>query len=124
MPEKRTTPQPSQREKRTTSRKKFDFYMRVLNDDTQEILGHMVEVSAVGLRLETTAPLPPNQDYYLRVELTPDLGNVPYIIFIARTRWCNIDNIQPNLYHCGFSVVEIMPEDKEVFLRILEKYGS
>jgi hypothetical protein len=28
--------------------------MRVLNDDTQDILGHMVEVSIDGLRLETT----------------------------------------------------------------------
>ena len=111
-------------ERRDTSRKKFVFYMRVLDDDTQAILGHMVEVSATGLRLETVGPRPLNKEYYLRVELTADLGNVPYIIFIARTRWCNIDNIQPNLYHVGFAIEEIMPEDKEIFLRILEKYGS
>jgi hypothetical protein len=111
-------------ERRNISRKKFDFYMRVLDDDTQAILGHMVEVSPTGLRLETVGPLPLNKEYYLRVELTADLGNVPYIIFIARTRWCNIDNIQPNLYHVGFAIVEIMPEDKEIFLRILEKFGS
>ena len=111
-------------ERRDTSRKKFNFYMRVLDDDTQAILGHMVEVSATGLRLETVGPLPLNKEYYLRVELTADLGNVPYIVFIARTRWCNIDNIQPNLYHVGFAIVEIMPEDKEIFMRILEKYGS
>ncbi len=43
-------------ERRTTPRKKFVFYMRVLNDDTQEILGHMVEVGADGLQLETTMP--------------------------------------------------------------------
>ncbi len=111
-------------ERRDTSRKKFNFYMRVLDDDTQAILGHMVEVSATGLRLETVGPLPLNMEYYLRVELTADLGNVPYIVFIARTRWCNIDNIQPNLYHVGFAIVEIMPEDQEIFMRILEKFGS
>ena len=43
-------------EKRTVPRKNFSFYMRVLNDDTGEILGHMVEVSAIGLRLETVGP--------------------------------------------------------------------
>ncbi|MEP7134977.1 MAG: PilZ domain-containing protein [Chloroflexota bacterium] len=111
-------------ERRNISRKKFDFYMRVLDDDTQAILGHMVEVSPTGLRLETVGPLPLNKEYYLRVELTADLGNVPYIIFVARTRWCNIDNIQPNLYHVGFAIVEIMPEDQEIFMRILEKFGS
>ncbi len=84
----------------------------------------MVEVSAIGLRLETVGPLPINKDYYLRLELTPDLGDLPYIVFIARTKWCKIDNIQPNLFRVGFSIVEIMPEDKEIFFRILAKFGS
>ncbi len=111
-------------EKRTVPRKNFSFYMRVLNDDTEEILGHMVEVSPVGLRLETVGPLPINTDYYLRLELTPDLGDLPYIVFIARSKWCKIDDIQPNLFRVGFQIVEIMPEDKEIFLRILAKFGS
>lgn len=98
--------------------------MRVLNDDTQEILGHMVEVSMIGLRMETSAPMPLDKDYYLRLELTPDLGAVPYIVFIARTKWCKMDEILPNLYHVGFEFVEIMAEDKIVFQRILERYGS
>ena len=71
-------------EKRTVPRKKFNLYMRVLNDDTGEILGHMVEISSTGLRLETVGPLPTNVDYYLRIELTPDLGSMPFIIFVAR----------------------------------------
>jgi len=111
-------------ERRSAQRKKFSFYMRVLDDDTQEILGHMVEVSPVGLRLETVGPLSINKDYYLRLELTPDLGGLPYIVFIARSKWCRIDEIQPNLYRVGFEIVEIMPEDKEIFLRILEKFAS
>ena len=111
-------------EKRTVPRKNFSFYMRVLNDDTEQILGHMVEVSAVGLRLETVGPLPINKDYYLRVELTPDLGDLPYIVFIARSKWCKIDDIQPYLFRVGFEMIEIMPEDREIFLRIQAKFGS
>jgi hypothetical protein len=98
--------------------------MRVLNDDTQEILGHMVEVSAIGLQLETTVPLPLQKDYYLRLELTPDLADRPFMIFIARTKWCKMDVIEPNLYHVGFQVVEIMPDDREIFLHIVAKYGK
>jgi hypothetical protein len=111
-------------ERRTTPRKKFSVYMRVLNDDTQEILGHMVEVSAIGLRLETVGPLPIGKEYYLRLELTAEVGALPYIVFIARSKWCKIDDIQPNLYRVGFEIVEIMPEDKDIFLRVLELYGS
>ena len=111
-------------ERRTTPRKKFDYYLRVVDDDTQKILGHMVEVGATGLQLETTAPLPVNKDYYLRVELTPELADRPVIIFIARTKWCKMDEIELNLYRVGFGIAEIMPDDKQIFLNVLKKYGT
>lgn len=112
-------------EKRTVPRKKFNMYMRVLNDDTNEILGHMVEVSKTGLRLETVGPLPVGKDYYLRIEMTPDLGaSVPFIVFIAGTKWCKMDLIQPNLFQVGFEIVEMVPEDVEIFLRIIQKYTA
>ena len=111
-------------DKRTTPRKNVSFYMRVLNDDTEEILGHMVEVSEIGLRLETVGPLPLNADYFLRLELTPDVGSIPYIVFSAQTKWCKIDEIQPNLYRVGFKIIEMIPEDKEIFQRILAKYAA
>ena len=111
-------------EQRTAPRKNIPVYMRVLNDDTQEILGHMVEVGEDGLRLETIVELPIGKDYYLRLELTPDLGNVPYIVFAARSKWCKMDTILPNLFRVGFQIIEIIPEDKEIFSRILQKYGT
>lgn len=111
-------------ERRTAPRRNFSFYMRVLNDDTQEILGHMVEISKVGFRLETTVALPLEKDYYLRLELTPDLGDVPYIVFIARSKWCKSDDVQPNLYRVGFELVEVLPEDRQVLQRIMDKYAA
>ena len=111
-------------ERRTVPRKKFALYLRVMNDDTQEQLGHMVEVSSTGLQLETTAPLPLEWDYYLRLELTPELADRPFIVFIARSKWCKTDRIQPNLYRVGFSISEILPEDKQIFVNLVRKYGS
>jgi hypothetical protein len=111
-------------ERRTTPRKKFDFYMRVVDDDTQQMLGHMIEVSPIGLQLETIAPMMTQKDYYLRLELTPELADRPFMIFIAKSRWCKMDEIQPNLYHVGFEIVEIMPDDREIFMNIIKKYAS
>lgn len=111
-------------EKRTLPRKKFNMHMSVINDDTGEILGHMVEVSQIGLRLETVGPQPVDKDFYLHIELTPDLGPMPYIVFIARSKWCKMDTIQPNLFQVGFEIVEIVPEDREAFLRIIQKYAD
>jgi hypothetical protein len=95
-----------------------------MDDDTGKQLGHMIEVSATGLQLETTAKPPLEQDYYLRLELTAELADRPFIVFIARTKWLKMDDIQPNLYRVGFAIVEILPEDKEIFVGLLRKYGS
>ncbi len=111
-------------ERRTVPRRKFVLYLRVMDDDTQLQLGHMVEVSSTGLQLETTAPMTLERDCYLRLELTPELADRPFIVFIARSRWCRIDDIQPNLYRVGFAIVEILPDDKQIFENIVKKYGS
>lgn len=110
-------------EKRTAPRKKFNMYMRVLDDDTQETLGHMVDISADGLQLETSVALPINKDYYLRVELTPELADRPFMIFVAKSRWSKPGNI-PFLFYTGFQITEIMPDDKEIFNTIVKKFGS
>ena len=111
-------------ERRTTPRKKFSFYMRVLDDDTKKILGHMVEVSAIGLQLETTIQLPLERDYYLRLELTPELADRPDMVFIARTKWCKMDDIEPNQYKVGLEIAEMMQDDREIFMRIIKKFGQ
>ena len=111
-------------ERRTVPRKKFTLYLRVMNDDTGEQIGHMVEVSSTGLQLETTAQLPLERDYYLRLELTAELADRPYIVFIARSKWSRTDDIQPNLYRIGFAIVEILPEDKQIFVNLVQKHGS
>ena len=110
-------------ERRTTPRKKFSLYLRVMDDDTQEQLGHVVDVSADGLQLETTEKLPINKEYYLRVELTAELADRPYMVFIAKTKWSREGRI-PMLFHTGFKIIEIMPDDREIFLNILKRYSS
>jgi len=111
-------------ERRSVFRKRVILYMRVVNDDTGEILGHMTDISTIGFRLDTVIALPLNKDYYIRFELTPDIANIPYIVFIAQTRWCAIDNVLPNHYHVGFRLKEIMPDDLKVFIRIFEEFGK
>jgi hypothetical protein len=53
-------------ERRTAPRKQFDFYLTVM-DDSREILGRLVEVSALGFQLDSSAPHPAEKDCYLRV---------------------------------------------------------
>jgi hypothetical protein len=110
--------------RRTVPRRKFSYYMRVLDDDTEETLGHLVDIGALGFRIESTMRLPIEKQYFLRVELHSEVADKPFMVFSARTKWIQPDHIHPNLFQCGFEIVEMLPEDKEIFQRILERYGA
>jgi len=111
-------------ERRQVKRLKFTYYMQILNDDTQELVGHLSDISPRGFRLDSLLTLPIGQDFPLRLELTSDIADRPYMVFIACTKWCTEDHLTPNLYNIGFEIVEILPDDAEIFARILEKYGT
>jgi len=98
--------------------------MKVVDDDTEQTVGHLVEIGLTGLRLETIAPLAPGKDYHLRMELTPEVSAKLFMFFSARTKWCKIDNIQPNLYQVGFQITGMEPGDREIYQRLVEMYGE
>ncbi len=97
--------------------------MRVLDDDTDETIGYLLEVGASGFRLETNGPLPLQKEYRLRMELTPDISDRLFIFIMGRTKWLKPDVYMPDLYHVGFEITNVSPHDHEIYQRLLEKYG-
>ena len=111
-------------ERRHTQRKKFGFYMKVLDDETENIVGHLVDVSVDGFRLETSEPLPLKKEYHMHMELTPDISDKLFMFIAGRTIWCKADTIMPNMHHVGFLITSISEHDKEIYQRLLETYGG
>jgi hypothetical protein len=111
-------------ERRTTPRRSFSYNVRVLDDDTQKTIGHLVDLSETGIQLETSMPLPTEKEFFLRMELMPEIASQAFLVLAARSKWCHSDKITPNMYFCGFEILEMVPEDRAIFMNILEKYGQ
>lgn len=111
-------------ERRKRDRRTFSHYMRLMHENTGELVGHLVDISQEGFRLESLKPIALNTDYPLRIELPSDIANKSFMVFVARSRWCRPDRIDPTLFDVGFQVVDMNPNDIEIFKRIFEKYGS
>jgi hypothetical protein len=112
------------REKRKDERRKFGYYMRVTDDDTHETVGYLSDVSPHGFKLETQRALKTKKEYTLRLEMTYEIANQPYIVLVARALWSQPDPITPNEYIEGFKIVSVSPNDEAIFQRIVEKYGK
>jgi hypothetical protein len=98
--------------------------MRLMNETTGELVGHLVNISREGFRLETLRAIPLNKDVPLRIELPRDITDKPFMVFVARSRWCRPDKIDPTLFDAGFEIVNMAPGDAEIFRLIFERYGA
>jgi hypothetical protein len=111
-------------ERRKLDRRTFSQYMRVMNEFNGELVGHLADISTGGFKLESVKPIDINQDFTLHIDLTNEISSKPYMVFNARSRWCQKDQYDPTLYNVGFQIVEMTPEDLEIFVRMFEKYGT
>lgn len=104
-------------------RRDFFYYMLVIDDDTKEIVGHLADISTGGFRLDTRGPVPVNRDFRLLMHLPSEVSEKPFMAFGARSRWCRVDPIDPFTYNVGYQLIHFAPEDLEVFIRMMQKYG-
>jgi len=111
-------------ERRKLNRRNFSYYMRVMNEATGELVGHLSDISTGGFKLDSRQAVPLNRDFTLRVDLTNEVANKTFMVFVARSRWCQPDHYDPSTYNVGFQIINMTPGDLEIFSRMFEKYGS
>ncbi|MBV6467318.1 MAG: hypothetical protein PGMFKBFP_02666 [Anaerolineales bacterium] len=111
-------------EKRKLARRNFSYYMRVMDEANGQLLGHLADISTGGFKLDCSNSIPINKDFRLRIDLTRDVANKSFMVFMARSKWCRPDPIDPTSYNVGFQISNMSPSDFEIFSRMFEKYGS
>jgi glycosidase len=109
---------------RRVARRLFSHYMLVYDDVTGRLLGHWIDIGPGGFRLETIRPVPPDEDFRFRVDLSNEIANKSYMVFKARSRWCQKHEFDLNLYDAGFQIDELPPDDARIFHTMIERYGS
>lgn len=111
-------------ERRKLARRDFSYYMRVMNEHTGELIGHLADISSGGFKLECLNPIKENTEFLMRMDLTNEVSHKDHFVFVARSRWHQRHPIDATLFNVGFQIVDMAPDDMNIFIRIFEKYGS
>jgi hypothetical protein len=98
--------------------------MRVIDASENQMIGHLADITLTGLRMDSQKPIKIFKDFQLRIYTTTDVADKDFIEFSARTRWCNIDPVDPGVYDIGFEIIKIAPHDAEIVKHIMDKYSS
>lgn len=111
-------------ERRRIKRKRLAYYMLVVDAQTQQTLGHLVDITPIGLAIDSQKPISLEKDFRLLLELTSDISNKSQITFSARVKWCRRDEIEPSLFDIGFGITGITPGDAAIIQRLSDKYSA
>ncbi|MGB8212976.1 MAG: PilZ domain-containing protein [Anaerolineales bacterium] len=116
--------QPSTQERRKLKRRSLAYYLLVLDANTQETIGHLVDITSMGLLIDSPKPFPMEKDFSLRLDTMPEVADKNYIRFTARSKWCSPDAVEPSMYDIGFSIMDISRHDAEIVQHIIERYAA
>ena len=111
-------------DKRKIARRDFTYYMPVNDDVSRKLIGYITDISTGGFRLDSPKEIPPGQDFRMQIQLTADIADKNSMSFVARSKWCHHDHVDPNTYNVGFEIVNMSPSDMAIFQRMFDKYGS
>ena len=115
---------PAPRERRRLKRWNITYYLPILDNQTQKIIGHLMDISPVGLLMDSKFLIQKNQVHDLHLDFNEAIAGRASVDFIARGKWCRLDPIAPLLYDVGFEIIRISPEDIEVIKGLAQKYGA
>ena len=93
-------------EQRRIKRWYLILYLRVYNEDTQELLGHIVDINKEGIRLVSDKPILSHQIFRLWLGVPKENGLNQRIHLEAESLWCGRD-VNPDFYDTGFRMLNI-----------------
>ncbi|MBN2385384.1 MAG: PilZ domain-containing protein [Anaerolineales bacterium] len=112
------------KERRTKNRKEISFYICILENSSGQMIGHLVNISPTGLRIDSHLSIPAGQEFVIRIELTDTIGGEAYLILKTRTVWSRPDRIEPNFYNIGLEIFDPTPEQVQVIETIAKQFGK
>ena len=108
-------------EKRQT-RKNLKVFMKVLDADSEEVLGYLVNITTDGLMLTREGKIEPENLFRLRVILPSEVKGTTELVLAATSRWCETDEDSPDFFNIGFQVTEPTKQDIKIIKQVMKKF--
>jgi hypothetical protein len=110
------------KDKRKTKRRFLLFYMRIYDAATRQQIGNLVDITPRGIMVVSEKRIPEGKTTRLRMELTDEVAEKPFMEFSALSKWCEPD-ITPNMYNTGFEILDLSAEDADIIKQINNQFG-
>lgn len=93
-------------EKRKLERRHLIYWLRVYGKKSNQIIGHVVNITKEGIMLISEDPIETNGYFQFRMALPEEMKVSKEISFEAKSVWCKNDK-NPDFYNTGFQLTKI-----------------
>jgi hypothetical protein len=112
----------ARRDKRKLKRRHLIYYLRVFIRGTDQVLGHLVDLTSEGVMIINEKPVELQKSFHLSMALPEEISSKAHIDFEAESIWCRKD-INPDFFDTGFRLTQINPDDMEIITHLIEDFG-
>lgn len=85
------------------------YFIELINVETNQVIGHLVDISIDGMQIVCDEPIMLHRDYHLKLVLPDSKEGKQEIIFDGCSIWCN-PGLEYNNYFVGFQFMNFSNE--------------
>lgn len=109
-------------EKRKLKRRHLIYYLRIFDSNTNELIGHLIDIHPEGMMLITEDPIKTKAIFHLRMVLPKGIIKREQLKFDAKFKWCKKD-VNPDFYDIGFQLLNVPAKKIEIIESLIEDFG-
>ncbi|MBU0731087.1 MAG: PilZ domain-containing protein [Proteobacteria bacterium] len=110
-------------EDRGLKRRHLIFYLEVYDENTNELLGHVVDLTTRGIKLVSKLPIPVGSVHKLRMELPEGYFEEKTLHFEAKCLWSTND-VNPDFFDAGFELTKGLDRmTRDILLGLIDQLG-
>jgi len=98
------------------------YYLRVFDRESDDLVGHLVDLTTGGMMVISEEPLPVDREFHLRMDLPPGLFVLERWETNARSIWCRPD-VNPVFHDTGLEFVGFTRQDELIVQDLIDNYG-
>lgn len=109
-------------DQREVRRRHLIYNLAAVDADSGAPLGRVVDLTHDGVSLISSAPLPVDEVFHMRIKIPAHLTDCTELVFRARSRWCRRD-VNDDYFDTGFQLLEVSDAHTMAVRRLISSYG-
>jgi len=109
-------------ELRSYKRRHLIYYLEVYDDESGELLGHLVDLTTGGMQLISKKEISAGKNFRLGMMLPEEYFKEGILKIEARSMWCRKD-VNPDFFAVGFKAYDLDDEAAELITALISQVG-